>query len=137
MLEILLPDFKLSIYPLERTSEGAGGPYFDWIKLEVSFETIGIFAKFQWDVMPNELQSFAQQLQFINLHPSSKANATLQGVESGLQISIDGKSDGSLIIIYSIQPTPPDGPKLTGITGADQSYLPDMIAGINKLISFH
>ena len=137
MLELLLPDFHLTLTPLEPTTEGSGGPYLDWINLQVSFKTAGLSADFRWDVMPSELQSFGQQLESIHLHPTSEARAMLQSVESGLLIKIDSRSDGNIIIAYSLQPTPPDGPILKGITGADQSYLPSIINSIDQLIDFH
>ncbi|CAN7350706.1 hypothetical protein LJR129_002028 [Acidovorax sp. LjRoot129] len=137
MLELSLSNFDLLISPLEREIEGAGGPYFDWLHVSVCLETPGIFVKFRWNVMPSELQYFAEQLKALDIQPSSKGIATLTSVEPGVQLTVQSKANGSLIIIYSLQPDPSDGPKLTGVTGADQSYLPSMIAGIDQLICFH
>ncbi|WP_237707300.1 hypothetical protein [Acidovorax sp. NO-1] len=137
MLEISLPDFRIALSPLERKIEGSGGPYFDWIHLQVSFQTAGLTANFQWNVMPGELSSFEKQLRSIYLNPTSQVSAKLESVEPGLYMRIDSNGGGNLIITYSFQPTPPDGPELNGVTGADQSFLPTIIAGISEIINFH
>ena len=137
MLEIALPDFRIVLSPLERKIEDSGGPYLDWIHLQVSFQTAGLTANFQWNVMPGELSSFEKQLRSIYLNPTSQISATLESVEPGLYMKVDSNGGGNLIITYSFQPTPPDGPELNGVTGADQSYLPKIIAGISEIINFH
>ncbi|CAM3559613.1 hypothetical protein [Paracidovorax anthurii] len=140
MLDIDFDDFKFSIEPLSRQTEGAGGRYMDWLSLEIKVKENEFNGRVRWLVMPAEILDFKEKLSRVyeslisgekNIKPIE-----LSGVESNFSLVISiANAWGHLFAQYTLKDSP-DGPTLQGSFGLDQSYLPQWIGDLNDLLDF-
>ncbi len=133
MLELLAPDFSLTIEPKARHVEGTGGPYLDWLDCAVHLRIPGFTAETVWSCMPGELDRFKGELEAIKANLAPGSSATLKGVERNFELRLTLTELGGLMGEYQLQN---EGAKLMGEFGIDQSYLPEMIQGIGRLMRF-
>ncbi|WCM91212.1 hypothetical protein M5C99_12325 [Acidovorax sp. NCPPB 2350] len=140
MLDIDFDDFKFSIEPLSRQTEGAGGSYMDWLSLEIKVKENEFNGRVRWLVMPAEILDFKEKLSRVyesltsgekNIKPIE-----LSGVEPNFSLVISiANAWGHLFAQYTLKDSP-DGPTLQGSFGLDQSYLPQWIGDLNDLLDF-
>lgn len=126
---------KLEI--LDRTREGAGGAYLEWLKFKVQATVPGFTADVTWAAMPMEFQRFRDELVQMNkMVPDAKAE--LKGIESGIKLFLKLGSRGQIQGEYEIsnQCQDPDGPALTGRFYLDQTYLPNIISEVDELLAY-
>lgn len=136
MLIIDTDDFRLQMEPVAVRREGPGGPYLEWIDVRIQLTAPGIQAEEQWSVMPGELRQFRQQIQSIQTQLQSGQRAELTGVEPEFELILRTLDRGAIIGDWRFQPTPPDGACITGQCGLDQSFLPELLQGVESLLSF-
>jgi len=55
-------ELTLSVFVKTRTQDGSAGPYFDWLKCHVKASAKTMSTDFHWNVMPQELLRFADDL---------------------------------------------------------------------------
>lgn len=137
MLNINTEDLSLQIEPVASRFEAPGGPYLEWIDLFVKVVVPGIDAEGNWSAMPGELKKFWMELQSMKAGNNFGTSAILSGTEPGLGISLRILERGLIIMDWSFQPRPPDGPKISGVCGLDQTFLDDLMDGVQSLLNFH
>jgi hypothetical protein len=136
MLSIDIGDFQLRIRPVSVWFEEPGGPYLEWIDVQVKVTDSGIQAEGQWRVMPGELLQFQQQIQSMQVQLQPGQKAELSSAESGFKLVLQMLGRGTILGDWYFQPDPPGGAYIVGRCGFDQSYLGDFIRGIESLRSF-
>lgn len=136
MLTIDTADFRLQMEPVSAQREEPGGPYLEWIDIRINLTAPGIRADGQWSVMPDELRRFRQQIQSMQTQLRSGQRAELKSVESGFELILRTLDRGAIIGDWRFQPLPPDGACVTGHCGLDQSFLGEMLQGVESLLSF-
>ena len=136
MLTIDTADFQLQMEPVSTRREEPGGPYLEWIDVHISLTVPGIQAEGQWSVMPDELRNFQQQIQSMQAQLQPGQRAELTGVESGFELILRTLDRGAILGDWRFQPLPPDGACITGLCGLDQSFLYELLQGIESLLSF-
>lgn len=136
MLIIDTDGFRLQMEPVAARREEPGGPYLEWIDVRIQLTVPGIHAEGQWSVMPDELRRFQQQIQSVQTQLQPGQRAELAGVESEFALALRTLDRGAIIGDWRFQPTPPDGACITGHCGLDQSFLPELIEGVESLLSF-
>ncbi|MFA8328087.1 hypothetical protein [Burkholderia ubonensis] len=136
MLTIDTEDFQLQMEPVATRCEEPGGPYLEWIDVQIKLTVPGIQAEGQWSVMPGELRQFQQQIQSMQTQLQSGQRAELTGVEPGFELILRALDRGTIIGDWRFQPIPPDGACITGHCGLDQSFLCGLLQGIESLLSF-
>ena len=134
MLSIDTEDFQLQIAPVSAQIEEPGGPYFEWIKVQISLTVPGIRAEGQWSVMPVELREFQQQVQAMYTQLRAGQGAKLASVEPGFELTLHMLDLGAIVGDWRFQPEPPDGACITGRCGFDQSFLPEIMRGIESVL---
>jgi hypothetical protein len=132
-VKLSVPDLDLIIEATNRTVEGDGGPYLDWIECKVRISVEGFTGGIPWRVMPAELRSFVGGLQgmYDTLTPGTVA--VLESVEPGVRLQLTLFTAGHLQGAYDLQ-NGPLGPRLSGTFTMDQTYLPDLVAGVCQLL---
>lgn len=136
MFDIQTEGLSLTLTPTSRHMEGQGGPYLDRIELEVGVEASGFAGTTEWQVMPGELEKFRSELEQMYNRPQTQGTATLCSAEPGLMLHLQGVGLGNILGNFEVQSQPPDGPKLSGSFGLDQTYLPAMLKGLDTLLAF-
>jgi hypothetical protein len=136
MLIIDTDDFRLQMEPVSARCEEPGGPYLEWVDVQIHITVPGIEAEGQWTAMPGELRKFQQQLASMQTQIQSGQQAELSGVESGFELTLRTLDRGAIVGEWRFQPTPPDGACIVGHCGMDQSYLHKLQQGIDSLLSF-
>ncbi|AZQ51840.1 WapI family immunity protein [Burkholderia cenocepacia] len=136
MLIIDTDDFRLQMEPVAARREEPGGPYLEWIDVRIQLTVPGIQAEGQWSVMPGELRQFRQQIQSMQTQLQSGQRADLTSVEPEFELRLRMLDRGAIIGDWRFQPTLPDGACITGHCGLDQSFLPELLQGIESLLSF-
>jgi hypothetical protein len=136
MLAIDTIDFQLLIKPVSVQVEKPGGPYLEWINVQVIVTEPGIRAEGRWRVMPGELLQFQQQIQAMYPHLQPDQSAKLAGIEREFELTLRMLDRGAIIGDWRFQPVSPDGACITGSCGLDQSFLPEILRGIESLLSF-
>nr|WP_269506122.1 hypothetical protein [Burkholderia sp. IMCC1007] len=122
--------------PVAARREEPGGPYLEWIDVRIQLTVPGIQAEGQWRVMPDELRQFRQQIQSMQTQLQSGQRAELAGVEPGFELILETLDRGTIIGDWRFQPRPPDGAYIKGHCGLDQSFLSELLQGIESLLSF-
>lgn len=140
MLTIEIPACSICFTPLSRNVEEGGGPYLDWIDLQVEISAKKFNGEVRWMVMPMEIQRYKDAL--IDLRDSLLAGSPItkevnfSGVEPHFSMKLDAVDVlGHMTVSYCLHDFP-GGPTMTGSFEADQSYLPLWIDGLNDLIDF-
>ncbi|MNL01034.1 hypothetical protein D3C87_1214870 [compost metagenome] len=136
MLTLDTDDFKLQIRPVSARREEPGGPYLEWIDVRIDLTAPGIRAEGAWSVMPGELRQFQQQLETMQTQLQVGQTAELAGVEAGFSLILRTLDQGQIIGDWRFQPAPPVGAWITGQCGLDQSFLGELLRGIDALLSF-
>ncbi|WP_068638073.1 WapI family immunity protein [Thauera butanivorans] len=136
MLTIDTDDFRLQMEPLSARFEEPGGPYLEWIDVIINLITPGIQAEGRWSIMPIELMKFRQEIQSMQAQFQSGQRAELTGVEPGFELVLRTLDQGAIVGEWRFQPTPPDGAWVTGHCGLDQSFIRELLEGIESLLSF-
>jgi hypothetical protein len=139
MLEIKYDNFSLVVSPLVREVEGSGGPYLDWIKTVVSLQDGEFSARVKWSVMPGELRKFRDQLvqmhEQISHSPASLCTASITGGWNEFSLVLKTvNATGGILANYTLHDAP-DGPKLQGRFGLDQTFLGDLINGTDAVLA--
>lgn len=139
MLEIKYENFSLVVLPLVREIEGDGGPYLEWIKTNVFLQDGEFSAHVKWSVMPGDLRTFRDQL--IQMHeqifrlPASQCIATITGGWNEFSLVLETVNPtGGILGSYTLHDAP-DGPKLQGRFGLDQSFLVNLAKGIDSMLA--
>ncbi|WP_454766927.1 WapI family immunity protein [Cupriavidus campinensis] len=122
--------------PVSARREEPGGPYLEWIDVRIELTAPGIRAEGAWSVMPGELRQFQQQLQSMQTRLQVGQKAELAGVESGFALILRTLDLGAIIGDWHFQPAPPDGARIIGQCGLDQSFLGELLRGVDALLSF-
>ncbi|WP_157836543.1 WapI family immunity protein [Paracidovorax oryzae] len=140
MLDIDFDDLKFSMEPLSRQTEGNGGPYMDWLKLEVKVMDGDFSGRVNWLVMPSEIAEFRKNISQIyeSLVCGGKdiESITFSGVEPDFSLSMSiANSVGHIFAQYTLKNSP-DGPTLQGSFGLDQSYLPRWIEALDEMLEY-
>jgi hypothetical protein len=135
MLIIDTDDFLLRINLLGSRVEELRGPYFEWLDVQINIECQGIQAEGLWSVMPSELRQFQEQLQLMSTAPQTNLNAELVGAETGFRFKLRMLDRGVIVGDWTFQPSPPDGAYVSGQSGFDQSFLPNVLQGIETLLA--
>ncbi|MNR24386.1 hypothetical protein D3C85_1414610 [compost metagenome] len=86
--------------------------------------------------MPGELRQFQQQLASMQARLRLGQVAELAGVETGFSLNLRTLDQGQIIGDWRFQPAPPVGAWITGQCGLDQSFLGELLRGIDALLSF-
>ena len=140
MLTIDFDDFKFDIEPISRSIEGDGGPYMDWLTINVKITDGNFSGSVQWLVMPTEIQKFKQDLS--QAYQSLIAGNfdidpfQLSGIEPQFLLAIGvANAWGHLFAQYTMKDSP-DGPELKGSFGLDQSFIPEWIRDLDALLEF-
>ena len=82
----------------------------------------------------NELQEFMNQLHA--LHQQLTGTARLQSLEDWLDLTITGDGSGRLAVEGAVSDYPGTGNTLSfTINGYDQTFLPDLLAQLNEVMS--
>ena len=136
MLAINTEDFQLQIEPVSVQIEGSGGPYLEWIDTRINITAPGIQAEGKWSVMPGELRQFQQQIRLMQAQLQPGQSAELTSAEPGFELMLRMLDRGAIMGDWRFQPTPPDGACITGHCGFDQSFLNEILRGIESLLSF-
>ncbi|WP_150123349.1 hypothetical protein [Burkholderia cenocepacia] len=136
MLTIDTDDFRLQMEPVAARRDEPGGPYLEWIDVRIQLTVPSIQAEGQWSVMPDELRQFRQQIQSIQTQLQAGQRAELTGVEPGFELILRTLDRRAIVGDWRFQPTPPEGACITGYCGLDQSFLPELLQGIESLLSF-
>ncbi|MBR8060534.1 WapI family immunity protein [Burkholderia dolosa] len=136
MLIIETDDFRLQMEPVAARREEPGGPYLEWIDVRIQLTVPGIQAEGQWSVMPDELRQFRQQIRSMQTQLQSGQRADLTGVEPGFELTLRTLDRRAIVGDWRFQPAPPDGACITGHCGLDQSFLSELLQGIESLLSF-
>lgn len=130
-------ELQMKLEILDRTREGVGGPYLEWLNFKVQATVPGFSADVKWAAMPMELQRFRDELVQMNkMAPDAKAQ--LKGIEYGVKLLLKLGSRGQIHGEYVIsnQYQDPDGPALTGRFSLDQTYLPSIISEVDELLAY-
>lgn len=136
MLTIDTDDFRLQMEPVAARRDEPGGPYLEWIDVRIQLTVPSIQAEGQWSVMPDELRQFRQQIQSIQTQLQAGQRAELTGVEPGFELILRTLDRRAIVGDWRFQPPPPEGACITGYCGLDQSFLPELLQGIESLLSF-
>ncbi len=136
MLTIDTDDFRLQMEPVAARRDEPGGPYLEWIDVRIQLTVPSIQAEGQWSVMPDELRQFRQQIQSIQTQLQAGQQAELTGVEPGFELILRTLDRRAIVGDWRFQPPPPEGACITGYCGLDQSFLPELLQGIESLLSF-
>ncbi|HHL4080857.1 WapI family immunity protein [Burkholderia sola] len=136
MLIIDTDNFRLQMEPVAARREEPGGPYLEWIDIRIQLTVPGIQAEGQWSVMPDELRQFRQQIRSMQTQLQSGQRADLTSVEPGFELTLRMLDRGAIVGDWRFQPILPDGACVTGHCGLDQSILPELLQGIESLLSF-
>jgi hypothetical protein len=138
MLEIKYENFSLLVSPLVREIEGDGGPYLEWIKTDVFLQDGEFSAHVKWSVMPSDLRKFRDQL--MQMHeqifhsPASQCAASITGGWNEFSLVLETVNPtGGIMGSYTLHDAP-DGPKLQGRFGLDQSFLVDLTRGVDSIL---
>jgi hypothetical protein len=134
VLSIDTDDFSLTIERQVRHVQAKGEPYLDWLELKIALSVPGINAHAVWSVMPSELLGFREQIQAMAEALKPGLSAELASIEPGFQFRLRMHERGAILGDFMLQPSPPDGARLQGLLGIDQSYLPSMLAGLTALL---
>jgi hypothetical protein len=130
-------ELKIKFYPVDRTVEGTGGPYLEWLQFKVQAVAPGFTADIKWAAMPMELLKFRADLVLMDkLVPDAKAE--LKGVESGVHILLKLGRHGRIHGEYEIaeQYSNPDGAALRGEFTIDQTFLRNILIEIDGLMGY-
>lgn len=130
-------DFKLIFEIKDRTIEGTGGPYLEWLQLRIQAAVPGFTANIEWAAMPHELESFRKDLVQLN-QMATDAKAELKGTEPGVQINLRLDSLGHIKGEYEISDhyRDPAGAVLHGSFKIDQTYRKSLISKIDELLAY-
>ncbi|WP_152969454.1 WapI family immunity protein [Paracidovorax avenae] len=140
MLDIDFDDLKFSMEPLSRQTEGNGGPYMDWLKLEVKVMDGNFSGRVHWLAMPSEIIEFRNKIsQMYESLACGKRDIdaiSFSGVEPDFSLVMSvANSVGHIFAHYTLKNSP-DGPTLQGSFGLDQSYLPRWIEALDEMLEF-
>ena len=134
MISIEADEFSLRLELRGRHGDAPGQPYMDWLDLDVYLGVPGIEAHAAWSVMPAELIRFRDGLQDMAKSLRPKGRAELSGVERSFRLALSMQERGAILGDFRVQPTPPDGPRVEGQFGIDQTHLPAILEGIEMLL---
>ena len=135
MLSIDAAGLQLQIKPISSQFEEPGGPYFEWIEVQINLAAPGIQAEGRWSVMPLELREFQQQVQAMYTRLQPGQSAKLASVEPGFELTLHMLDLGHITGDWRFQPVRPDsGACITGDCVFDQSLLPEIMQGIDSLL---
>ncbi|WP_157768771.1 WapI family immunity protein [Paracidovorax avenae] len=140
MLDIDFDDLKFSMEPLSRQTEGNGGPYMDWLKLDVKVMDGNFSGRVNWLAMPSEIAEFRSNISrfYESLAYGGRDidSITFSGVEPNFSLTMSvANSVGHIFAHYTLKNSP-DGPTLQGSFGLDQSYLPRWIEALDEMLEF-
>ena len=135
MLIIDTEDFLLQMEPISARREEPGGPYLEWIDVRINLTVPGIQAEGQWSVMPGELRQFQKQLQSMQTQLQVGQQAEFAGIEPGFGLILRTLDRGAIIGDWRFQPAPPDGACITGRCGLDQSFIGELLQGVESLLA--
>ncbi|WP_152033826.1 WapI family immunity protein [Paracidovorax avenae] len=140
MLDIDFDDLKFSMEPLSRQTEGNGGPYMDWLKLEVKVMDGNFSGRVHWLAMSSEIIEFRNKIsQVYESLACGKRDIdaiSFSGVEPDFSLVMSvANSVGHIFAQYNLKNSP-DGPTLQGSFGLDQSYLPGWIEALDEMLEF-
>lgn len=136
MLAIDTEGFHLHIKPVSAQFEEPGGAYLEWIDVQITVTEPDIRAKGSWSVMPEELRQFRQEIQIMQTGLQPGQSARLASVECGFDLTLRMLNRGAITGDWCFQPKPADGARITGQCGLDQTFLPEILRGIDALLSF-
>ena len=130
-------DFKLNLEIKDRTTEGAGGPYMEWLLFHVQAVVPGFTADVEWAAMPLELENFRKGVVQMNLM-ATETKAVLQGTERGLQVTLRLESLGHIQGEYEISADyrDPAGAVLRGSFKLDQTHIKRVLSRIDELLAY-
>lgn len=140
MLTIDSDDFKFDIEPISRSIEEDGGPYMDWLTLNVKITDGNFCGSVQWLAMPAEIKKFQKDLS--QAYKSLIAGnfdiepVQLSGIEPQFLLAIRVANAWSHLFAQYTMKGSLDGPELKGSFGLDQSFLPEWIRDLDALLEF-
>jgi hypothetical protein len=130
-------ELQIKLQVVDRTVEGVGGPYLEWIQFKVQAAVPGFSADVKWAAMPTELLKFRDELaQMEKMVPDTKAE--LKSIESGVMLLLKLGHRGQIQGEYEIteQYSNPDGATLKGAFTIDQTYLRNIITEVDALLAY-
>lgn len=130
-------ELQIKFYPVDRTVEGVGGPYLEWLQFKVQAVVPGFTADVKWAAMPMELLKFRDDLVLMDkMVPDAKAE--LKGAESGVHLLLKLGHRGQIQGEYEITDkySNPDGSALKGEFTIDQTYLRSAITEVDELLAY-
>jgi hypothetical protein len=130
-------DFRLNLEIKDRTIEGAGGPYMEWLQFRVQAAAPGFTVDVEWAAMPLELESFRKGLVQMR-QMTTETKAELKGTEPGLQVTLRLESLGHIQGEYEISNSyrDPAGAILRGSFKLDQTYIKSLIARVEEVLAY-
>jgi hypothetical protein len=128
---------EIHLSPIKRSVEGKGGPYFDWLTLEVSLIRPGFNVVVTWEAMPSEIEAFSKSILEMNKDIEPGKKAVLNGVEENIEIILTMEKNGHIPVNYNFSPPHPnEGPNIKGMFWIDQSYLPQILNQLEILLTY-
>jgi len=130
-------ELQIKLQIADRTIEGSGGPYLEWLQFRVQAAVPGFTADVKWAAMPMELLKFRDELTLMDkMVPDAKAK--LKGIESGVTVLLKLGHRGQIQGEYEItdEYSNPNGATLKGEFTIDQSFLRNIIAEVDALLAY-
>ncbi|MES2413170.1 MAG: hypothetical protein V4614_05170 [Pseudomonadota bacterium] len=109
----------------------------DWCRVRVVAEVPSFQASLVAFLQGADLARFRSEIETMYANLGKAADATLVSVEPGVSISLSIGTLGGIVGTYKLQEEFVEGgaPTLTGGFQMDQSYLPSLMDGIDKLLA--
>jgi len=133
-LDLSLGDLKLNIRSIERFVEEAGMPYRDWLKCDVRVSVPSFSGSVEWDVMPGELRTLADQLQRLYDAFPTRGSVAFQPTEPKVTLSFEITRTGAVAGRYEIRNEFVAGDVLAGAFQIEQSVLPRLVNDIRAFV---
>lgn len=138
MLQIIHDEITLVITPYEKLiNTPENGFYHEWLKLYVEFSSSGITLNTKWDCYVGELEDFHAQL--IKLRDNEIENEILFSPMEGMIALAVGKNIQPVeryYLKFKLSTEVHSDIFVEGIIGMDQTYIHEIIQGVDRLIRF-
>lgn len=109
----------------------------DWVRVLASANT-GVFAgEFEAYLQLDDLRRFEREVRQMHANVGTPQEAVLSSFEPGIYVRLSSKRLGGVEGTYRLEPerSPELAVELSGAFRADQSYLPELAASIQTLIT--
>lgn len=129
-----LGELQLGIELLKRQVEERDKPYLDWLVCDVVVSLPAFKGEIRWSVMPSELERLAADLSKMHDESPAAGEVTFRPTESNVLISFSLKPTGQVLGKFAFCPDVGEETVLKGSFKIDQSYLPEIVSGIQVLL---